>query len=329
MNAIDFLSSDIEFPCDSNEPKLSASPCTKLPEPVDWAFHDYYSTVLEKAFTPINGITDITHLEPVRNEVAPPNYLKDWKHPSVFTVEDKQDDQAVVVVLTNTIQPPPQPQPQNTLRAALRGALDLVEIDMQRNMHDSLLSPSAPRRGDPFDKDYFLSWKDDLLAETLHIGELDQDLWDDDDDDVLNMGPASPAYDTINECPILDSSLPSRISSIMPLSTSPPMATNNTTITTTTVKNNTIDSQQLSQPSSPIPQQTENTRSPVMMINESTSTSSSSSSSTSSVKKSTTKNSKARTWNVWHKVKQVTQPLSKQLKSSSSTKNILKRLFQH
>ncbi|CAO3594589.1 unnamed protein product [Absidia cylindrospora] len=314
MNAIDFLSSDIEFPCDSNEPKLSASPCTKLPESVDWSFHDYYSTVLEKAFAPIHSMTDIRHLEPVKDMVAPLNYLKDWKNPSVFEVHDKQDDQAVVLVLSNTIQsapPPPQQQhslqQQNNLRDALRGALDLVENDMQKNMHDALCSPrqSANQLCSPFgnssifNKDHFLTWKDDILAETLHIGSLDQDLWDDDDNNnIIIQGDASPPYHTIDENPIVDSSLPSRISSIMPLSSSQ--------ATSQPLPRNVIHIPTIPAPSS----------------------SSSKSPNTNSPAQPSEKTNKHNSWNMWNKVKQATYPLIKQFKAPSS-KNAFKRLFQH
>lgn len=323
MNTIDFLSSDIEFPCDSNEPKLSASPCTKLPEPVDWSFHDYYSTVLEKAFSPITTLTDIQPVaEPVREAVAqPPNYLKDWKNPSLFTVHDKQDDQAVILVLSNAIQSPsPPPSQQNNLRAALRGALDLVENDMQRNMHDSFTTPPAQQhqRGNrPFGNsssvynNNYLAWKDDVLAETFYLGSLDQDLWDDDDEEddvnVIMRGDASPPYHVIDENPIIDSSLPSRISSIMPLSS-----------TSQTPQAHPLSQQQqqpdievaiVSEPSSPSP----SVASPPI-VNPPTTTKS---------------GGKSKSWNVWSKVKQATHPFTKQFKSSASSKKAFKRLFQH
>ncbi|KAI8332837.1 hypothetical protein BC941DRAFT_435526 [Chlamydoabsidia padenii] len=316
MNTIDFLSSDIEFPCDSNEPKLSASPCTKLPEPVDWSFHDYYSTILEKAFSPINNLTDIRPSEPV---TQPPNYLKDWKHPSLFTVHDKQDDQAVVLVLGNAIQPPQQQQNNNNnLRAALRGALDLVENDMQKNMHESFKTPTTHRpfgNSSVYNKDHYLTWKDDILAETLHIGSLDQDLWDEDDEHdemMIRRQDASPAYHAIDENPIIDSSLPSRISSIMPLSSSPQL-------TTTTIQHE--HQQQLQVPVSRQEPEIE-----VPIISEPASPSPSL---TSPPLSQSTRSGKSKQWNVWSKVKQATLPFTKQFKSPSSSKKVFKRLFQH
>lgn len=321
MNTIDFLSSDIEFPCDSNEPKLSASPCTKLPESVDWSFHDYYSTILEKNFSPIHSITDIRHLEAVGEEVAPPIYLQDWKNPSLFSEHDKQDDQAVVFVLTNTIKPPvimppstPQQSKQNNLRAALRGALDLVETDLQKNMQDSLQTPPMKRR--PTMDHQYLSWKDDILTETLHMGALDQDLWDDDDEDDILRSDASPAYHAIDENPIIDSSLPSRISSIMPLSSTPSLRLRQQTypFTPHTVQTITESSSSPSSSSSSVHDTPPRSVSPT--TNES---------STSTIP--TTQANKTKTWNVWKKVKQATQPIAKQLKSATSPKKAFKRLF--
>ncbi|ORZ24680.1 hypothetical protein BCR42DRAFT_403433 [Absidia repens] len=326
MNTIDFLSSDIEFPCDSNEPKLSSSPCAKLPESVDWTFHDYYSTVLEKAFTPIQSITDIKHLEPVKENTAPPNYLKDWKDSSIFKIHDKQDDQAVVFVLANTIQSSPSlPQPpsqQDNLRAALRGALDLVESDMQKNMCDAL-RPSTPSSGNlqrRSNKDHYLTWKDDILAETLHIGTLDQDLWDDDDDDMLRLD-VSPPYRAVDENPIIDSSLPSRISYIMPLSSS----AHNIQSSQAPSAHPLPQHQEIQTPTANTPSLSPSTSlSPIPSESASLSPPPSSMSST-----SPTKSSKRKSWNVWNKVKQAAQPITKQFRSSASSKNAFKRFFQH
>jgi hypothetical protein len=321
MNTIDFLSSDIEFPCDSNEPKLSASPCTKLPESVDWSFHDYYSTVLEKNFSPIHSITDIRHLEAVGEQVAPPIYLPDYKNPSLFSDHDKQDDQAVVLVLTNTLKPsviiPPsahQQSKQNNLRAALRGALDLVENDMQKNMHNSLQTP-PPKLRSIMDYPY-LSWKDDILTETLHMGALDQDLWDDDDEDDILRSDASPAYHAIDENPIIDSSLPSRISSIMPLSSTPSLRSRQQSYAFTPHAVQTITESSSSPSSSSSSVHDTPSRSVSPVTNESSASTT-----------TTTKASKIKSWNVWNKVKQATQPITKQFKSATSSKKAFKRLF--
>lgn len=327
MNTIDFLSSDIEFPCDSNEPKLSSSPCAKLPESVDWTFHDYYSTVLEKAFTPIESVTNIRRLEPVKEKTAPPNYPNDWKDSSIFKIQDKQDDQAVVFVLANSIHSAPyslkQPSQQDDLRLALLGALDMVENDMQKNMCDTLRT-STPPSGNIYrrsTRDHYLSWKDDILAETLHIGMLDQDLWDHEEDDILRHD-ASPAYHAIDENPIIDSSLPSRISSILPLSSSQ------------------LAQSPLAPSVHPLSQHQEVQTPPANTPSLSPSTSSTPPPSTSSESFLTpqskpvlpihsTKSVKRKPWKVWNKVKQVTQPLTKQFKSSGTAKNALKKLFQN
>ncbi|KAI9299450.1 hypothetical protein BJ944DRAFT_245233 [Cunninghamella echinulata] len=357
MNTLDFLSSDIEFPCDSNEPKLSASPCSKLPESVDWAFHDFYSTILEKEFTPIESLTEMKYLEPIKQNKEK-DYLRDWKHSSIFTVQDKQEDQAVVfVVAQSNNNHRQQQQNNNTVTAALKGALYSVEMDMQQNMHDTLRSPL------PSKDNNYISWKDDLFADTFYntannnvLGDnnnnmmsMDQDLWDDD----IELGPPSPAYHSIHDNLVLDSSLPSRISSIM-------MPTSNTT----TMMNQqqpmpiTIVSEQPPIPSiqvisTSLSNQDNNNAAAAAAAaidatdatddqynnNDASVSSSSPSSSTVAqdpiqIKASPSSSSpkKSKSWAIWNKVKQVAQPLKKSFKSSNhtlSTKNAFKRLFQH
>ncbi|CAO3633673.1 unnamed protein product [Cunninghamella blakesleeana] len=367
MNTLDFLSSDIQFPNDSNEPKLSAAPGSKLPESVDWTFHDFYNTVLEKEFTPMENLTEIKYLEPVKDD-----YLRDWKQPSIFAVQDKQEDQAVVLVLANTIQTPQtncmtMQQPNhskkknnnnnnNNIGAALRGALQLVENDMQHSMHDALKSPM----NDHQQNDNYISWKDYFFntnlynnnnskPPSLHGDDLDQDLWDDDE---IEYGPPSPAYHSISENPILDSSLPSRISSIMMPNTI----------------NSTIDQAILNErPKSVIKVVSSQPPIPTIQVTSTSSSSSSSGSSPSSPSKSESEShqdtilttpdehtdtikatpvepsqdilSKKSKWSLWKKVKQVTHPLKKSFKLKSTTamdkntnntsKNAFKRLFQH
>ncbi|KAI8060024.1 hypothetical protein BC940DRAFT_312984 [Gongronella butleri] len=307
MNAIDFLSSDIEFPCDSNEPKLSAQPCTKLPDAVDWSVHDFYSTVLEKSFAPLASMTDIRHLEPVKEEAAStlPHYggggKKEWKEANIFAVDDKQDDPALVVVLTKGRAPSPlpavvpeMPSHKDQLRNALRGAFDLVEEKIERE--EQQLRPSSSC----YNKDLYLSWPDVILAESLHTGTFDQDLWD---DEAQYLGPPSPAYHAINDNPILDSSLPSRISSIMPLSSiQPPIASSpSPAIPTTTA------------PACPSPLSAPVTNDAPLDAPETT---------TCDTK---TPPPPMKRWNVWQKMKQVTQPIKRSIK----TKNVFRRLFQH
>lgn len=365
MNTLDFLSSDIQFPNDSNEPKLSAAPGSKLPESVDWTFHDFYNTVLEKEFTPIENLTEIKYLEPVKDD-----YLRDWKQPSIFAMQEKQEDQAVVLVLANTIQTPQsnritsyqstintiKPSSENNnsnnISAALRGALQLVENDMQNNMHDALRSPSSMNN---HQNENYISWKEYFFATNLYNnkptsinGDIDQDLWDDDE---IELGPPSPAYHSINDNPILDSSLPSRISSIMMPNTI----------------NTTIDQAILNEQPTSVVKVVSSHQPPIPTIqvtsSSETSESSSSSSSESSNQDTTittpdehdtikasaaaisfvepsqeissSKKSKSK-FSLWKKVKQVTNPLKNPFKSkatsidnNSSSKNAFKRLFQH
>lgn len=177
--AADFLSSDIVFPSGSNEPKLCAA--TQLPEPIDWAFHDYYSTACEKAFTPIQSLTDLRKLEPC----------------PVSSSSSKVD--SLLVVLSSKAAAAPVRTEQQHLRAALRGALEIVENDMQDNHHLTRLSS--------IHKDN-CAWKEELLNDFSRGGG--------DDDDLLLPADVvpSPAYDSIHENPVLlDSSSSSIISS--------------------------------------------------------------------------------------------------------------------
>ncbi|CAO3629140.1 unnamed protein product [Cunninghamella echinulata] len=346
MNTLDFLSSDIEFPCDSNEPKLSASPCSKLPESVDWAFHDFYSTILEKEFTPIESLTEMKYLEPIKQNKEK-DYLRDWKHSTIFAVQDKQEDQAVVFVVAqsnNNHRQQQQQQNNNTVTAALKGALYSVEMDMQQNMHDTLRSPL------PSKDNNYISWKDDLFTDNFYntfnnnaLGDnnnmmsIDQDLWD----DGIELGPPSPAYHSIHDNLVLDSSLPSRISSIM-------MPTSNTTMMNQQQPMPiTIVSEQPPIPSiqvisTSLSNQDNNTaidatddqsnKNDAIVTSPSSPTSSTVVQDPIQIKASPSSSKKSKSWTIWNKVKQVAQPLKKSFKSSNhtlSTKNAFKRLFQH
>ncbi|ORX58702.1 hypothetical protein DM01DRAFT_1333320 [Hesseltinella vesiculosa] len=245
-------------------------------------------------------MTDIRHLEPVKDEpVTPPTYGKDWKQASIFAVEDKHEDQAVVVVLTKGRTPSPapelpivpdQPSPKDQLRNALRGAFDLVE---EKILAEDTVRPSSSN----YNKDLYLSWPDVILTESLHVGTFDQDLWD---DEAQILGPPSPAYHAINDNPILDSSLPSRISSIMPLSSIQPPAV---TMPVTSLPPSPLHTSTPITPSS--------TSAPHVTQQEAPSP--------------TTQTTPSKRWNVWHKMKQVAQPLKRSIKP----KSVFKRLFQH
>ncbi|KAI8377688.1 uncharacterized protein BYT42DRAFT_614350 [Radiomyces spectabilis] len=218
--AVDFLSSDIVFPSDSNEPKLSADPCTKMPESVDWAVYDYYSTALEKQCTPLHSLTDLCRLEPVKDEKPL------WKYPPLFALQDKQDDQAVILVLSSTlktanysppiIQPPSQKQ---DLRAALRGALEIVENDMQRNNAYDHFPSRNPATATPTTTTkqtaatHAWSWKDEFVQRATN--KLHH--WDKEDFDLDGDYPVpSPAYSLISNNPVLlESSTTSPLSSCL------------------------------------------------------------------------------------------------------------------
>lgn len=261
--SIDFLSSDIVFPSDSTESKLAARSFSKLPDPVDWAFHDYYSTACEKVFAPIQSLTDLRKLDPVPQEPAVEGKPISGAVAQLDVLQQKlknQDPQSLVFMLSNDINknspaavPPrsnpdlPVPNPpdhQQNLRAALRGALEIVENDMQDN------HLMRVKRGEPASSDAAKSeswtWKDDLVHSSINgisgpstrtPSRRQQPIEDDEDLDFLYDRVPSPAYDTINENPILlDSSVvASHISSSIamqedcflpaPVTTPPPAAT--------------------------------------------------------------------------------------------------------
>lgn len=213
--AVDFLSSDIVFPSDSNEPKLSMG-MTKLPEPVDWGFHDYYSTACEKSFNPLQSLTDLRKLEPVTEDKASTK-----QH--LVTLQEKltpQQQQSLVFALSTKSRPlpptVPEPNdPQKDLRAALRGALEVVGNDLQDN-HLSRLSTRPVGKSKQSDD---WTWKDDLLHGSLgnnFFGDASNanTSWRNafaEDDFDLNYADhriPSPAYQSINENPVLlDSSV--------------------------------------------------------------------------------------------------------------------------
>ncbi|ORY94183.1 hypothetical protein BCR43DRAFT_517190 [Syncephalastrum racemosum] len=164
---VDFLSSDIHFPSDSNEPKLSSAalhrPC--CPDPVDWALHDYHHTVLEKEHVPLHALTDLRRLVPLQekrsNETlvgTPPPSLKEHK-----AFQFKAEDVIFVVACNSHLTKSPSStlgSEKNDLRAALRGALDRVNADLEAK--DRL----RPVQQDPS----AWSWKEDVLQTQLLRG---------------------------------------------------------------------------------------------------------------------------------------------------------------
>ncbi|KAI7848919.1 hypothetical protein BDC45DRAFT_540535 [Circinella umbellata] len=192
MASLDFLSSDIVFPSDSNEPKLSVNASSKLPDPVDWSLHDYYSTALEKTFVPIHSLTDLHKLDPVsqketfydmpsftlynsdddpkqqlnqdkmllllsiRKAVAaalPLEHQNNKQQALLATVAKQQQQQHAVL--------PPHPpalEDPKEIRAALRGALELTQNDMQHNGF-----AHSPRNNNEW------KWEDEILHDSLDL----------------------------------------------------------------------------------------------------------------------------------------------------------------
>ncbi|KAI9259654.1 hypothetical protein BDA99DRAFT_513860 [Phascolomyces articulosus] len=232
--SLDFLSSDIVFPSDSNEPKLSVNASSKLPDPVDWSLHDYYSTALEKTFVPIHSLTDLRKLDPV------PEKDTFYEMPS-FTVYNtknynnddpkqqlSQDKMLLLLSIRKAVAAalPPQQQVSSTtnkqhavlpphppaledpkeIRAALRGALELTQNDMQHNgfAHPILRTSN----------NHEWKWEDEVLHDSLelpivrttqnnnHHNDLMNDMDDmdapyliddcDDDDDYTDDGESLP-----------------------------------------------------------------------------------------------------------------------------------------
>lgn len=134
---------------------------TKLPDPVDWALHDYYSTAVEKAFVPIHSLTDVRKLQDPLPEPTTNLVYKKLQLP-------KQD---FILVLSSNNPPAPLPvieleqedHDRQELRAALRSALELVEDDMQRNNH--LTFPVAPVQSNDIKSSW--SWKDDIIQDEI------------------------------------------------------------------------------------------------------------------------------------------------------------------
>ncbi|CAO3594798.1 unnamed protein product [Absidia cylindrospora] len=167
---LDFLSSPVLFPSDMDSPKLSSGATFKLPEPMNWADHDYYNTMVDKTMA---GLTDLTKLEPVNENnmhVYAPFIIDDGKlnttaHLGKATTGGFADDHskrlALLGLARSMVQAYSLPfyassmdtsgivvenddvddaKQRRLLRENLRGALDVVEHDMQQNGHDSLYS---------------------------------------------------------------------------------------------------------------------------------------------------------------------------------------------
>ncbi|KAI8150438.1 hypothetical protein BJV82DRAFT_587187 [Fennellomyces sp. T-0311] len=180
MATLDFLASDIVFPSDSNEPKLSVNASSKLPDPVDWSLHDYYSTALEKNFVPIHSLTDLRKLEPVPQKEAfydmPSFTVHNSNDSKPQLSEDKvllllsirkavaaalpqQQDNKTKHVSSMLPSHPPALEDPKEIRAALRGALELTQNDMQ---HNGLAHPNRIARSE-------WKWEDEILHDALEL----------------------------------------------------------------------------------------------------------------------------------------------------------------
>ncbi|KAG2221493.1 hypothetical protein INT45_008818 [Circinella minor] len=237
MASLDFLSSDIVFPSDSNEPKLSVNASSKLPDPVDWSLHDYYSTALEKTFVPIHSLTDLHKLDPVpqkdvfyempsftvyNSDDDPKKQLNQDKMLLLLSIRkavaaalplEHQNDKQQALLATVAKQQQQQQQQQHAMlpphppaledpkeiRAALRGALELTQNDMQHNGF------AHPTRNNSEWK-----WEDEILHDSLELpvsrttyynnNNEDTDVAylidDDDDEDEYTDNESLPYYNS-------------------------------------------------------------------------------------------------------------------------------------
>ncbi|KAI9263208.1 hypothetical protein BDA99DRAFT_509585 [Phascolomyces articulosus] len=242
--ALDFLSSDIVFPSDSTEPKLSTKSVSKLPGPVDWAFHDYLSTACEKASLPVHTLTDYTqwkkqlHHDDEQQENHHEEFtLDDFKKNTTTLQLSKQEEQIRFLVsnggkqqrsssTTANLPTPPNPEATSAsnLRAALCGALEHVDNAMQDN-HLTRLDKYTPGSYQQNNKEF--RWEDEVLFGSFKFApeynsarpglslHNNNNVDDDDDDDDMdndlflpetrsNEGGASPLSATREHFRFLD-----------------------------------------------------------------------------------------------------------------------------
>lgn len=189
---VDFLSSPILFPSDMDGSKLSCDPTFKLPEPVDW--EEFEFTSLEKTYITNNDIDNDNHHHYLMNNInqyESMNYDHDQQHKldysqlfltllnnnnnniefnqksmiftSTFIYNDEVEENLHHQLLLKN---------NNNISNALRGALDLVENDMQQN---------------EFDKSYHISSSSTYGFNDLYYhNNLSSDNWR---DDILDSPP--------------------------------------------------------------------------------------------------------------------------------------------
>ncbi|KAI9322908.1 hypothetical protein BX666DRAFT_2023332 [Dichotomocladium elegans] len=163
--ALDFLSSDVIFPSDSSEPKLAPGAVSKLPEPVDWAFHDLYSTAHEKASMPLHTLTDYAHLYPLQDDDDDSNDRNEDELAAFSnSCSQNKSDQSLFLMRpphhrSSPSSTPPPIDPQKHMRAVLCGALKAVNNSMQDN-HLTRLDKYKPSYSST---DQTFRWEDELL----------------------------------------------------------------------------------------------------------------------------------------------------------------------
>ena len=164
--ALDYLSSDIIFPSDSTEPKLATTTVSKLPGPVDWAFHDYYSTACEKASLPVHTITDYAEwkkhhdVDDIDIDFKKPNRSKQEEQLRYLVTGKQQQQERSTSPTTTTLPVPENDTSTANLRAALCGALEHVDIAMQDN-HLTRLDKYTPGSYHQNNKEF--RWEDEIL----------------------------------------------------------------------------------------------------------------------------------------------------------------------
>ncbi|ORZ12694.1 hypothetical protein BCR42DRAFT_419779 [Absidia repens] len=199
---VDFLSSPVLFPSDMDSSKLTADPTFKLPESTNWADHDYYNTMIDKSMA---SLTHLIKLEPVKeNDIhVYSSFINTTLSPKIASVLNQKpatcipdhnidNDYSQRLTLLTMAQsmahaytlalPPNSPgilhhqdntaadEGQKQLRANLRGALDVVENDIQRNGQDSLYSFSQLPNGNVGESSFYQddigddwSWREDFI----------------------------------------------------------------------------------------------------------------------------------------------------------------------
>ncbi|KAI7851695.1 hypothetical protein BDC45DRAFT_571854 [Circinella umbellata] len=206
---LDYLSSDIIFPSDSTEPKLATTTVSKLPGPVDWAFHDYYSTACEKASLPVHTLTDYTQwkkhhdADDIDFDFKKHNRSKQEEQLR-YLVTGKQQERSTSPT-TKTLPVPEDETSTSNLRAALCGALEHVDIAMQDN-HLTRLDKYTP--GSYYQNNKEFRWEDEILFGSFKFAPeassdpnsnngitggapLNAPLHDDDEDDDDFFAPAT------------------------------------------------------------------------------------------------------------------------------------------